>query len=92
MHLLTCFLHWQVLGAPLAAALLSLNGKLGLRGWQWLFLIEGLPTVAFGFLLKVRAGARDGADESQRRNKSQLYTDHAIDRIIASEMDANRSV
>jgi sugar phosphate permease len=31
----------QVLGAPMAAALLSLDGLWGLRGWQWLFLVEG---------------------------------------------------
>ena len=28
-----------------AGALLNLNGKLGMRGWQWLFLVEGLPAV-----------------------------------------------
>ena len=28
-----------------AGALLHLNGTLGLRGWQWLFLVEGLPAV-----------------------------------------------
>jgi len=33
-----------VMGA-LAGALLGLNGRLGLRGWQWLFLAEGLPAV-----------------------------------------------
>lgn len=33
-----------VMGA-LAGALLNLNGRLGLAGWQWLFLVEGLPAV-----------------------------------------------
>jgi ACS family tartrate transporter-like MFS transporter len=28
-----------------AGALLNLDGKIGLRGWQWLFLVEGLPAV-----------------------------------------------
>ena len=38
----------SVVGAPLAAGLLALDGLFGLNGWQWLFLAEGLPTVAFG--------------------------------------------
>jgi ACS family tartrate transporter-like MFS transporter len=29
----------------IAGALLSLNGRLGLAGWQWLFFVEGLPAV-----------------------------------------------
>ena len=38
----------QVIGAPLAAGLLALDGFLGLHGWQWLFIVEGVPTVAMG--------------------------------------------
>jgi ACS family tartrate transporter-like MFS transporter len=34
-----------VMGA-LAGTLLDLQGRLGLAGWQWLFLIEGLPAIA----------------------------------------------
>ncbi len=36
------------LGAPMSTALLELNGLLGLRGWQWLFLLEAVPTVLLG--------------------------------------------
>jgi MFS transporter, ACS family, tartrate transporter len=38
-------------GGPLSGALLSLKGHLGLAGWQWLFLLEGLPAVALGFVV-----------------------------------------
>ncbi len=45
----------SVVMGGLAGALLDLNGRLGLAGWQWLFLVEGLPaillSVAFWFLL-----------------------------------------
>jgi ACS family tartrate transporter-like MFS transporter len=34
-----------VIGAPLSSALLQLDGALGLHGWQWLFLVEGLPAI-----------------------------------------------
>jgi len=38
----------QVLGGPLGGAVLGLSGVGRLSGWQWLFLIEGLPTVCLG--------------------------------------------
>jgi MFS family permease len=39
-----------IVGAPLSEVLLRLDGALGLRGWQWLFLVEGFPAVALGLL------------------------------------------
>eukprot|EP00741_Cyanophora_paradoxa_P003698 tig00000093_g3594.t1 len=40
-----------VLGALFAYAFLQMDGLLGLHGWQWLFLIEGLPTVLLGLVV-----------------------------------------
>jgi ACS family tartrate transporter-like MFS transporter len=34
-----------IVNGLLAGPLMSLQGRLGLRGWQWLFLLEGLPAV-----------------------------------------------
>src|SRR5215831_13893731 len=40
-----------VVGGPLSGALLSLNGVLGLAGWQWLFLVEGIPAILLGIIV-----------------------------------------
>ncbi len=37
-----------VVGGVIAHGLLKLDGTLGLHGWQWLFLMEGLPTFCVG--------------------------------------------
>ncbi len=37
----------NVIGGPLGGAILGLNGWMGLKGWQWMFLIEGAPAVLF---------------------------------------------
>lgn len=38
----------SAIGGPLGGALLSFTGNLGLAGWQWLFLVEGIPSVLLG--------------------------------------------
>jgi ACS family tartrate transporter-like MFS transporter len=37
-----------VVGNPLSGSLLELDGVAGLKGWQWLFLVEGFPAIALG--------------------------------------------
>jgi ACS family tartrate transporter-like MFS transporter len=37
-----------VVGAPVSSALLKLDGLHHLSGWQWLFLLEGIPTILLG--------------------------------------------
>src|SRR4030081_1960378 len=39
-----------VIGAPISGLLLGLDGALGLKGWQWLFIIEGIPSVLLGIV------------------------------------------
>ena len=38
----------SMIGSPVSGALLQLDGLLGLRGWQWLFIFEAVPAVALG--------------------------------------------
>jgi MFS transporter, ACS family, tartrate transporter len=40
----------NVLGLPLSAVVMHLDGDLGLRGWQWLFIVEGLPAILLSVL------------------------------------------
>ena len=40
-----------VIGNPLGGALMQLNGIGGLHGWQWMFILEGLPTILVGVVL-----------------------------------------
>ncbi len=37
-----------IVGSPLSGAILGLDGKAGLAGWQWLFLIEAAPAILLG--------------------------------------------
>jgi ACS family tartrate transporter-like MFS transporter len=39
----------MILGSPLSTAILEMHGLLGLKGWQWLFLLEALPAILLGF-------------------------------------------
>ncbi|RMZ56540.1 hypothetical protein APUTEX25_001387 [Auxenochlorella protothecoides] len=61
-------------GAPLAAGLLALDGRGGLRGWQWLFLLEAVPacllSVAVALALPsppTLAGCRQGSGPRSER-------------------------
>lgn len=38
----------MIIGGPIGGGLMELDGRLGLHGWQWLFLIEGIVTVVIG--------------------------------------------
>jgi MFS transporter, ACS family, tartrate transporter len=48
---MTATLIAGVIGGPLSGALLTLHGRGGLAGWQWLFLLEGLPAIVLGFVV-----------------------------------------
>jgi len=51
-----------VIGAPLSIFILGMHGAYGLHGWQWLFLLEGLPAALFAFA--VLAFLPDGPAEA----------------------------
>lgn len=40
-----------IIGTPVSTLLLELHGWMGLRGWQWMFLIEAIPAIALGLIV-----------------------------------------
>jgi ACS family tartrate transporter-like MFS transporter len=40
----------NILGAPLSGWLLGIESH-GLHGWQWMYILEGIPTLALGFVV-----------------------------------------
>ena len=43
----------NALGAPVSGLLLQMEGIAGLHGWQWLYIIEGIPAILLGLLTPV---------------------------------------
>ena len=41
----------SMIGVPLSGLLLGMDGVMGIAGWRWLFLLEGLPAVALGVVV-----------------------------------------
>src|SRR5215471_1283175 len=75
-----------VIGSPISAALLGLEGILGLHGWQWMFFIEGLPAILLGlsllFLLPASLSATSWLTQDEKSwLASELATEAAATRV-----------
>ncbi|MGC4029525.1 MAG: MFS transporter [Steroidobacteraceae bacterium] len=70
-----------VFGGPIAGLLLGMDGHSGLQGWQWLFLVEGVPAVGLGiltwFLLPDGPDAARFLGEQERSRVQQLLAAEA---------------
>ncbi|OQP30519.1 MFS transporter [Pantoea latae] len=58
------------IGSPISGAILSLDGWYGMRGWHWLFILEGIPAVLLGiaafFVLSNRPDSASWLSAEQR--------------------------
>ncbi len=70
-----------MVGAPLSAAFLGMEGLAGLHGWQWLFLLEGLPACLLG--LAVLKWLPDGPGQAN-------WLDVPDREVIATRLRAER--
>jgi MFS transporter, ACS family, tartrate transporter len=59
------------LGAPISTAILGMDGVLGLKGWQWIYILEAVPTVIVGvfvlFLMNDKPTGATWLSEAERR-------------------------
>lgn len=70
-----------VVGSPISGFLLKMNGLMHIQGWQWLFLLEGLPACLLGFvvLAYLPNGPQDAtwiSDEERAHIAAQLAPEH----------------
>ncbi|WIL44252.1 MFS transporter (plasmid) [Pantoea agglomerans] len=58
------------IGSPISGLILSFDGWLGMRGWHWLFILEGIPAVVLGiaafFLLSNRPTDASWLNQEQK--------------------------
>ena len=59
----------NILGAPISAQILLLDHFAGLKGWQWLFILEGAPAILLGFFV-----LRPAARQTRRRRPGSPTT------------------
>jgi MFS transporter, ACS family, tartrate transporter len=73
-----------LIGTPLAGTLMQMEGIGGLHGWQWLFLLEGIPAVVLGIAILATGLLPDTPDdaawvtpEERAWIESELSEDHS---------------
>jgi ACS family tartrate transporter-like MFS transporter len=73
-------------GAPLSTLILQLDGALGIKGWQWLFVLEGLPAVIGTFaVLRLLTDRPEEADWLEADEKAWLANELSLDVSAASD-------
>lgn len=78
-----------IIGSPISGSLLGLDGLGGLAGWQWLFLLEGIPAVLLGlvvlWVLPNRPGEVSWLSTTEKQWLQHRLSQEAAQRGSASE-------
>lgn len=81
----------SVVGAPISAWLLRMNGAYGLRGWQWLFVMEALPAIAVGLCVpRILPAGPQEVSWLNETDRAALLQSIAADDANAHRPSANR--
>jgi MFS family permease len=89
------------LGSPISVALLELDSRFGLRGWQWMFILEAVPAVLLGLacllvLTDKPSGARwlsnDQRDWLAGRLKAEVHGRRSVGHLSLWQVLWNKHV
>jgi MFS transporter, ACS family, tartrate transporter len=72
-----------VVAGPVSGALLEIHGLLGLAGWQWLFIVEGIPAIVLGVAIALRLP--DAPAEARWLGAEECA---ALERLLEAEREA----
>ena len=77
------------IASTISGFILQMNGFLGLAGWRWLFLLEGVPAIILGivclfYLDDGPARASWLSEEEKREIASRLERDRALEETTAT--------
>lgn len=67
-----------MLGNPLGGALMQLGGIGGLHGWQWMFMIEGIPSIIVGVVLLFKLPERPRNARWLAKNEIDVLEQRAV--------------
>jgi ACS family tartrate transporter-like MFS transporter len=70
----------NIIGGPLSTTILQMNGVAGLHGWQWMFILEGIPATVLAF-----ASLKLLPDRPSKASWLSTHEKQRIERILASE-------
>ncbi len=87
----------MMLGSAISGYILALDGVLNLKGWQWLFLLEGLPSVLLGVVVwrwldDKPADARWLTREEKGVLEAMLARDRAQSQVVPTTRSTWREV
>lgn len=84
----------SLVGNPVSGLILQVHGLLGLAGWQWMFIIEGLPACVIGvwalFALKDRPADAHWLSADERAALTDMLDEEHRDRPKSSFLAALR--
>jgi cyanate permease len=81
-----------IIGGPLSVHLLALNGVAGLAGWQWMFIVEGLPSVIIAPIVLIYLQDRPAQAKWLASDESQWLTNELAGETKTIELRKAQSV